>query len=357
MSTLSNDAVESEKPKKNNILILILVLVSLVAGVLFYLWFFEWRFSIYTNDAYVEADIATLSPKVSGYIEQILVKPNSYVTKGTQLFKLDAKDYEISLNHANLQIEAQRKSFDTLEAQIKAAEANLEGAQAQLPAAEAGLSTAQTSLNRVQQLNKGHFTTKSQLEASNLKVKQAEANIANINAQIEGSEANIEVLKAKEAELDSQIKTLESSKEKAQYDINNTLIVAPFDGVISNLVAKQGDLVSPGQRLAALVPTNNLYVIANYKETQIADIEPGIVAEISVDALDKKSFMGRVVSIDPATGSVFSIMPPQNATGNFTKVVQRVPVRIALPKKVLESHLLRAGMSVGVTIDTRNKIE
>lgn len=356
MNDLTNNAATGQS-KKNAFLFLFSVIIIVIAGAITYLWLFEWRFSIYTNDAYVQADIATIAPKVNGYVEQILVKPNSYVAKGSSLFKLEDRDYKINLNHSILQIEAQQKSFNTLSAQIKAAQATLEGVEAQLPAAEASLSTAQTSLGRVQKLNEGNFTTKAQLDAANLKVKEANANIVNINAQIEAAKANIEVLKAKEIELNSQINTLKILKEKAQQDVNDTLITAPFDGVVSNIVAKQGDLIASGQRLASLVPTDKLYVVANYKETQITDIEPGIIAEITVDALDKKTFMGRVISIDPATGSTFSIMPPQNATGNFTKVVQRVPVRIALPKDVLQSHLLRAGMSVGVTIDARNKLE
>lgn len=354
---MNDTTIDNQKSKKNTILFLLLIISALAVGALTYLWFFEWRFNIYTNDAYVEADIATISPKVSGYVEAILVKANSHVKKGSFLFKLDDRDYKINLEHAIVQLEGQSKALNTIDAQIKAAKATLVGMQAQLPAAKANVETSQRELNRVQKLNLGRFATNSQLEATSLRLKQAKANIANVNSKIENAQSNIDVLIAKRAELQSQIKALQVMREKAEHDLNDTSIAAPFDGVISNLVAKKGDLVSAGQRLASLVPTNHLYVVANYKETQVLDIEPGIIADITVDALNKKSFTGRVVSIAPATGSIFSIMPAQNATGNFTKVVQRIPVRIALPHDILQSGMLRAGMSVGVNIDTRNKLE
>ncbi len=357
MGDRTNNTMDAEKSKKNTLVFLILIISALAAGSLAYLWFFEWRFNLYTNDAYVEGDIATISPKVNGYVENILVEANSQVKKGSPLFKLDDRDYKINLKHAIVELEGQNKALNTIDAQVKAAKATLMGMQAQLPAAQANLETSYHELDRVQKLNIGKFATNSQLEATSLKLKQAKANIASVNSKIENAQSNIEVLIAKRSEIQNQIKALHVMREKAEHDLNDTLIKAPFDGVLSNLVAKKGDLVSAGQRLASLVPTNQLYVVANYKETQVTDIEPGIVADITVDALDKKSFAGRVVSIAPATGSMFSIMPPQNATGNFTKVVQRIPVRIALPHDILESGLLRAGMSVGVNIDTRNKLE
>lgn len=349
---MNNDA-----SKKHNILFLIILGGGIIAAIFGYLWLFEWRFNISTNDAYIEGDIATISPKVSGYIEEVLVADNSAVKKGTELFKLDDRDYKINLNHANLQLEGQKKGLTTLEAQLKAAQASLKGARAQLPAAQANVDTVQLSLNRVLELNKEQFATNAQLEAAKLKLKQAKANIANVNAQIENAQSNIDVLNAKHAEMESQIKLLEVAQYKAQQDLDDTIIKAPFDGVVGNLIAKKGDLVAAGQALSSLVPTNQLYVIANYKETQIADIKPGIAADIKVDGLPTINILGRVVSVSPATGSVFSIMPPQNATGNFTKVVQRIPIRIALPKEILQANLLHAGMSVNVTIDTRNKLE
>jgi len=149
------------------------------------------------------------------------------------------------------------------------------------------------------------------------------------------------------------VKSLELARDKAARDLSFTTLRAPFDGVIGNLSGKKGDLVSPGQKIAALVPVHELYIDANFKETQLASIKTGETAHIYVDAIDGTKFDGKVASVAPASGAVFSLLPPENATGNFTKIVQRVPVRIMIPKEALESGKIRAGLSVVVDIDTR----
>lgn len=165
------------------------------------------------------------------------------------------------------------------------------------------------------------------------------------------------MLVAQRAEAESTIRSLELARDKAQRDLGFTVLKAPYDGVIGNLAVQDGDLVSAGQRLAALVPTDQLYIDANFKETQIAHMVPGSKVNIHVDAFDEAPIVGTVQSISPASGSVFSLLPAENATGNFTKVIQRVPVRIVFPKDVLESGRLRAGLSVVVDVDTRTAPE
>ena len=173
------------------------------------------------------------------------------------------------------------------------------------------------------------------------------------DAQIAAAEANIAVLQGQRAEAEGQLKTLGLAKDKAERDLSFTVLKAPYDGIVGNLSVQVGDLVSPGARLAALVPTDKLYIDANFKETQLRKLVPGETVKIKVDALGEDAITGTVESISPASGSVFSLLPAENATGNFTKVVQRVPVRIAIPAEALATGKLRAGLSVVVEADTR----
>lgn len=186
---------------------------------------------------------------------------------------------------------------------------------------------------------------------------QATANVIGADAKIAAAEANIAVLKAQYAETTSETRSLELARDKAKRDLDFTVLHAPFDGVIGNLSAKKGDYVINGQRLAALVPVHALYIDANYKETQLPYIYGGETVRITIDGYHGHAFEGKVLSLAPASGSVFSLLPPQNATGNFTKVVQRVPVRISIPEHVLATGRIRAGMSVVVSVDMRTRPE
>uniref|UniRef100_UPI0035CFF91C HlyD family secretion protein n=1 Tax=Bartonella sp. MU70NMGDW TaxID=3243561 RepID=UPI0035CFF91C len=210
-------------------------------------------------------------------------------------------------------------------------------------------------LKRVTELKKNRYAPQSNVDDAKSAYEQAIANVNRADAQIAAARANIRVLEAQRSEIESQTKSLELTREKAQRDLDSTIIRAPFDGVIGNLTAKTGDFVVNGQRLAALVPIHALYIEANYKETQLQNIHPGQKAYIAIDAFKKEFFTGKVLSISPATGAVFSLLPPQNATGNFTKIVQRIPVRISIPEEVLKNGHIRAGMSVSVKVDTRTK--
>ena len=178
--------------------------------------------------------------------------------------------------------------------------------------------------------------------------------MASTGAGVEGAKANLDVLKAQRAEATRQRAELVTALDKAKRDLSFTRVVAPFDGVVGNKAAEVGNLVQPGTRLMALVPLNAAYVDANFKETQLANIKPGQKVDVAVDALDGKVIEGVVSSISPASGSEFSLLPPDNATGNFTKVVQRVAVRIIFPEEVLKEAPLRPGLSVIATVQTRD---
>lgn len=316
-------------------------------------WWTTGRFMVSTDDAYIGGDIAYVSPKVTGYVEKMNVSANQHVKAGDTLITLDNGDYKIALEQAEAQLATQEYAVKTIDAQEKVAEASLEQAKAQKQSAEAALHSAQLTLNRTNKLQDQKFASTSALDTANTAFEQAQAQIASATAAVQSATANIAAIHAQRAQAESSLKSLHLARDKAARDLDFTVLKAPFDGVVGNFAVQEGNLVTPGVRLMAVVPTSDLYIDANFKETQIAEIHPGEKVLVSVDALPDTEIEGTVESISPASGSVFSLLPAENATGNFTKVTQRLPVRIALPADALATGHLRAGLSVVVDVDTR----
>ena len=350
-------SVEAKAKKKGfaRRLILPVILLAAIAGGAYYghQWWIDGRFMISTDDAYIEGDITNIAPKVTGYVAKVNVVANQHVKAGDTLVTLDNGDYKIAAEQAEAQIATQKLTLSRYDAQIVAARSAVTQAEAQKTALEATVRGAEITLKRQQELATSKAGIRADLDNAQTAYDQAKANLAGSDSAIASAQANIAVVTAQRAEAESQIKSLELTKSKAERDLSFTILKAPFDGVVGNLAVQDGDLVSPGQRIAALVPIENLYIEANFKETQVAGIKPGAKVRVEVDAIEGHEIEGTVESISPASGSVFSLLPPENATGNFTKVIQRLPVRIALPKSVLESGHLRAGLSVVVAVDSR----
>lgn len=310
------------------------------------------RFMVSTDDAYVQADMAFVSPKVSGYVAAVKFNDNDHVKVGQPLIVIDDGDYRIALEQANAQIASQKKTLERIDAQTVAARASEKQAEAQKAAAQAAADNAGRTLARAQQLVKTKVASQSTLDDAQTALEQANANLTGADAQIAAAKANVGVLEAQYAEAESAIRSLELARDKAARDLSFTVLRAPYDGIVGNRSVQTGDLVAPGQKLAAVVP-ENLYIVANFKETQLRGLGPGARVKVEVDALPKGGFEGTVSSLAPASGALYSMLPPENATGNFTKVVQRIPVRIDIPKDVLASGRLRAGLSVVVDVDSR----
>ncbi|MDW9760263.1 HlyD family secretion protein [Sinorhizobium meliloti] len=352
------DAEISASPKKRRKILPVLGLVLLgAAGWYGYDWWTNGRFLVSTDDAYIEGDIATISPKVSGYVAKVDVVANQHVKAGDPLVTLDDGDYRIAAEQAEAQIATQKLALSRFDAQISGAKASLAQSEAQKKALEATVRGAELAQKRASELQSKSFGTDASRDSAQVALDQARANLAGAEANIAAAKANITVLEAQQMEAESTIRSLELARDKADRDLGFTILKAPYDGVIGNVAVQVGDLVSAGQRLAALVPTDQLYIDANFKETQIAHLVPGSKVEIHVDAYEDHPIEGTVASISPASGSVFSLLPAENATGNFTKVIQRVPVRITLPADVLAEGHLRAGLSVVVDVDTRTAPE
>jgi membrane fusion protein (multidrug efflux system) len=348
-------AVEPQKKKGGRRFVLPVLVVALVAVAGWYghQWWTHGRFMISTDDAYIEGDIASISPKVTGYVAAVNVVANQTVKAGDPLVTLDDGDYRLAREQAEAQIATQKLALDRIDAQIGGAKASLAQANAQKTAYQAALSGAEVAEKRAKALSAKEVGTVASLDTATVALDQAKANLVGADANIVAAQANIAVLQAQRSESESAIRTLELARDKAVRDLRFTVLKAPYDGVVGNISVQVGDLVSAGQRLAALVPVKDLYIEANFKETQIAHLVPGSKVHLHVDAFEEDDIIGTVQSIAPASGSVFSLLPAENATGNFTKVTQRVPVRIAIPKQALETGKLRAGLSVVVDVDSR----
>ncbi|AZO35426.1 MAG: HlyD family efflux transporter periplasmic adaptor subunit [Mesorhizobium sp.] len=350
----AGEAPAKKKRSVRSFLLPVIGLALLGAGSYYgYNYWTDGRFMISTDDAYVQADMSFVSPKISGYIDKVLVSENQQVKAGDPLFVIDNGDYRIAVAQAEAQIATLAKTLDRIDAQTKAAQASLSQAEAQKVADQAAADNAGRAQVRAAQLLKTHVGTQAQLDDAQTALDQAKAALVGADAQIAAAQANIGVLKAQRAESASTLASLQLTRDKAQRDLSFTVLKAPYDGVVGNRSVEQGDLVSPGQKLAVVVPMDKLYIVGNFKETQLGRMVPGEKVRITVDAIDGQSFEGTVSSLAPASGAVFSLLPPENATGNFTKVVQRVPVRIDVPADVLKTGKLRAGLSVVVAVDSR----
>ncbi|MER8948850.1 HlyD family secretion protein [Mesorhizobium sp. M0185] len=347
-------APAKKKRSTRSMLLPIIGLALLGAGAWYgYDYWTDGRFMITTDDAYVQADTAFISPKISGYVDQVKVTENQQVKAGDPLLIVDDGDYKIAVAQAEAQIATLSKTLDRIDAQTEAARASLKQAQAQKTADQAAADNAKRDQVRAAQLLKTRVGTQAQLDDAQTAVEQANAALAGADAQIAAAQANIGVLQAQRAESASTLASLQLAHDKAVRDLSFTVLRAPYDGVVGNRSVEQGDLISPGQKLAVIVPMDKLYIVANFKETQLARLVPGEKVRVSVDAIDGQDIEGTVSSLAPASGAVFSLLPPENATGNFTKVVQRVPVRIDVPADVLKTGKLRAGLSVVVAVDSR----
>ena len=312
------------------------------------------RFYVSTDDAYVRANNTTLGARVSGHISAILSGDNVLVRAGEVIFRIDDGDYRIGVDAARTRMATQQATIDRIGRQVTALESAVVQAKAQLVSAEAALKRADLDFDRQQALSAKGFASRATFEVSEAGRDQGAAAVKSAQAAYDASRDNVEVTRAQQAEARAQLAELQTSLAKAERDLDFTSVRAPVDGTFSNRLVNAGDFIAMGQRLGNVVPLNDVFIDANFKETQLKRIRPGQPVTISVDAYGHRKFAGVVDSISPAAGSVFTLLPPDNATGNFTKIVQRLPVRVRVPKEVAKQNLLRAGMSVYATVDTRN---
>ncbi|WP_411034971.1 HlyD family secretion protein [Shinella sp. BYT-45] len=301
-----------------------------------------------TDNAYVRGYVTLISPQLAGYVTEVPVKDYETVKAGQVLARLDDRIYRQKVEQANATLASQKAALANSVQQENAARARIGASEAALAGAASAKRRAQENWNRIQELSDKGIATQSDREQSRTTLDQAEAAVSQAQANLEVSKQDLQTIIVGRDSLRAAVAGAEASVELARIDLSNTVITAPRDGVVGEVGVKLGQYVAAGTQLMAVVP-HDTWVIANFKETQLAYIRPGQKVEVSVDAFEHATLKGHVERFSPAAGSEFSVIRPDNATGNFTKVAQRVPVRIAIDEGQELAQHLAPGLSVVVT--------
>jgi membrane fusion protein, multidrug efflux system len=305
-----------------------------------------------TNDAYVRAELTRLSSRVAGEVITVAVKDFQHVKAGDLLVQIDPADYEAQVAQAEAGVAGAQAALDNLANQVELQYATIAQGEAQLVSAQAQELEARQEQERQQSLAQTEAGTRQKLEQATAAYARAQADVRASRALIAAERHQLEVLSGTKKQRAADIEAAKATLAAARLRLGYTKITAPFDGVVGERQVQPGDYVNIGSSLINVVPLPDVYVIANYKETQLTRVRPGQLVEVTVDSFPNERLHGRVQRIAPASGSQFALLPPDNATGNFTKVVQRVPVRIALDKGQPLLERLLPGMSVETRIHT-----
>jgi len=318
------------------------------------------RFMVETDDATVQADNTLIAPRVSGYISEVAVTDNQPVKAGQVLARIDDRDFQTALRQATADRESAEAQIRSIDAQLELQGSNIEQADLQITAAEAALRFAQEDHARYDALSRtGAGTMQAAQQTQSLFVQRA-AGLQQARAALVAARQQVDVLQAARVKAVAELEHYRAAEAQARLNLGYTTITAPEDGTVGARTLRVGQYVQAGTQLMAVVPLDSVYIVANCKETQLTHVRPGQPVEVSVDTFPGAHITGHVDSIAPATGLEFALLPPDNATGNFTKIVQRLPVKIVLDRgpdgHELGADLLRPGMSVEPVIDTRDAV-
>ncbi len=350
----AKDAKKKGKSSKRRLLLAAGAVLILGVGIYYGTWYWTTgRFEETTDDAYVKADSTIIAPKVSGYLRQVAVADNQPVVAGQALAQIDDRDYAVALKQATANVEAARATVANIEANIEQQAAVVAQARASVVLDQANLTFAQQENDRYVTLaNSGSGSVQNAQNAVS-KLGIAKATLERDGAAVIATEKQVGSLKAQLAKAHADLAHEQDLEEQAQLNLSYTTIVAPVDGVVGNRTLRVGQYVQAGTPLMSVVPLMDVYVVANFKETQLTHVRPGQSVRIAVDTYPDHDVIGAVDSISPASGQEFALLPPDNATGNFTKIVQRVPVKITVSPDLPLAGRLLSGMSVVPTIDTK----
>jgi membrane fusion protein (multidrug efflux system) len=330
---------------------------ALLAGVAFgadfgYHYWTVGRFIESTDDAYVKADYTTVSPKVAGYVKEVLVDDNDTVKAGQLLARIDDRDFQAALSQARADVRAAEAAISNIDAQISLQQSIIAQARATIDASRASLAFAESDAARSARLITNGAGTQSRAEQSRSMKDQAAAAVERDQAALVAAQNKVPVLQTQREQAVAQRERAVAAARQAELNLSYTQIVAAVDGTVGARSIRVGQYVTSGTQLMAVVPLHAVYVVANFKETQLTYVRPGQPVEIKVDSFPDAAIKGHVDSVSPASGLEFSLLPPDNATGNFTKIVQRIPVKIVIDDERL-AGLLRSGMSVVPEVDTK----
>lgn len=348
-----SDPTAAARPSRRRLLIAAGVVALVVGGVWLARWWTVGRFIESTDDAYLQADSMTAAPKIAGYITDVYVADNQSVKVGDPLVRLDTRQYQVSLDQALATVDARRADIARAEAEISQQRANLEQAGAQREVARVNARHAGDEVARYAPLVATGAETAERVASLTSTRDQARATLAANGAALDAARTQIASSTAALTQARAQLEAALANAAQARLDLDNTIVRSTLAGRVGDRTVRVGQYVQPGTRLLTVVPVEHTYLVANFKETQVGRMRAGQPAELRVDALPGKTLHGVIDSFAPGTGSQFALLPPENATGNFTKIVQRVPVRIRLDTGAATRAVLVPGLSVTVDVDTR----
>jgi len=316
-------------------------------------WWTVGRFIEGTDDAFVGGDVTVIAPKVSGFIANLDVTDNQIVHAGQLLLTLDDRDYRAALARAAANVAGAQAKLANLDATRQLQQAVIAEAQADLAATGAEIARTQFDVQRYRALSQDQYASQQRFQQADADSRKAVAADQRARAAIDAAMAQLGVIDTEKQEAEAAFAGAIADRDTAALNLSYTQIRAPIDGAIGNRSAEDGAYATAGAQLISLVPSHGLWVDANFKEDQLAAMHPGLPVIIRADVLPGRVFHGHVASLAPATGAQFSVLPAENATGNFTKIVQRVPVRITLDGDASVLGLLRPGLSVTANVDLR----
>jgi membrane fusion protein (multidrug efflux system) len=327
--------------------------IGIGAGWYGYQWWTVGRFIESTDDAYVGGDVTVIAPKVAGLIAAVAVTDNQTVHAGDLLVKLDDRDYRAALAKATAAVAAQEATLANLDANRRLQESMIAQAEAEVTAMDAEVARSRFDVVRYRQLASDQYASVQRFQQADADGKKAVAAADKARAAVAAAQRRLDVIATQKQQAQAALAEAVAERDLARLNLGYTELRAPIDGVVGNRSARTGAYATIGAQLISLVPAQGLWVDANFKESQLAHIRAGLPASIEADVLPGHVFHGHVASLAPATGAQFSVLPPENATGNFTKIVQRVPVRIVLEGDASTLGSLRPGLSVTAAVDER----
>jgi membrane fusion protein (multidrug efflux system) len=330
----------------------VLVFLAVAADYGYYDWT-TGRFLIATDDAYVEAHSVLISPKISGYVSEVPVDDNQAVKAGEVLARIDPRDYQTALDRARANVAAAQASIVTWNQQIAEQKLVVEQDSQQIASDQAALVFSQQDFQRYTQLAKDSWGTVQRAQQAQADIHEKVATTQHDTAVVAAAKTQIGVLEAQLAQANAALAQQQASERQAELNLSYTTITAPVGGTVGVRTLRVGEYVQAGSQLMAVVPLQAIYITANYKETQLTKVRPGQPVSIDVDTFPGTMVHGHVDSLAPASGQEFALLPPDNATGNFTKIVQRIPVKIVVDAGDPLANLLRPGMSVEPTINVK----
>ncbi|WP_408417412.1 MULTISPECIES: HlyD family secretion protein [Paraburkholderia] len=345
------------RPSPRTVLIALGVVALIAGGIWLARWWTVGRFIESTDDAYLQADSVTVAPKVSGYVTEVYVADNQMVKPGDPLVHLDARQYQVALDQALATIDARKADIERAQADIKQQQSNIAQAQAQERVARVSAQHASDEVRRYAPLIATGAESSERMAELTSTRDQANATLAANAAAVDAARSQIGSATAQLAQARAQLEAAEASAQQSRLDLENTMVRSALGGKVGDRTVRVGQYVQPGTRMLTVVPVRSTYLLANFKETQVGRMRVGQPVEMHVDALPGHTLHGVIDSFSPGTGSQFALLPPENATGNFTKIVQRVPVRIRIDTGAETRSVLLPGLSVTVDVDTRSARE